>query len=106
MSDTENTIGMGSGPFSGNNSPEQADMLNTISNVIAGNRDSSSLPNGLESVAKEAGIAARDAKTLEDQQNIYKSYISKAGSISDKQSWTNGTLKSFERIANGYRTKK
>jgi hypothetical protein len=105
MSDTENTIGMGNGPFSGNNSPDQEDMLNTISDVIAGNRQST-LPQGLENAAKEAGLAARNSKTIEDQQNIYKSAISKAGSRNAKQSWTNGTVKEFERIANGYRTSK
>jgi hypothetical protein len=104
MSDTENTIGMGNGPFSGNNSPDQEDMLNTISDVIAGNRQSA-LPQGLENVAKQAGLAARHSKTLEDQQNIYKNAISNAASNQTKQSWTNGTVKEFERIANGYRTK-
>ena len=101
---SENTIGLGSGPFS-DTSPETQDMLNTISNVIGGNQRSA-LPSGLEDAAKQAGIEARDAKTIEDQQTIYKNYISKAANTETKQSFTSGTVKEFERIANNYRTQK
>tara|TARA_Y100000034_G_scaffold104896_1_gene131773 strand:+ start:437 stop:745 length:309 start_codon:yes stop_codon:yes gene_type:complete len=101
---SENTVGLGSGPFS-DTSPEAQDMLNTISDVIGGNQRSA-LPSGLENVAKAAGVEARGAKTLEDQQSIYKKHISNATDTQTKQSFTSGTIKEFERIANSYRTRK
>ena len=80
-------------------------MLNTISNVIGG-KVGSALPGGLENAAKEAGLHARGARTIEDQQDIYKNAISKAADGRTKQSFTSGTVKEFERVANGWKNKK
>ena len=62
------------------------------------------LPDHLLQSAKEAGELASNAKTLEDKQNIYKSYLSKSNA--GNQSTTSDQVKDWENAAEYFRNKK
>ena len=62
------------------------------------------LPDHLLQSAKAAGELASNAKTLEDKQNIYKSYLSKSNA--GDQSTTKDQVKDWENAAEYFRNKK
>ena len=106
MSDI-NPIDSGSGNFSPqgpftDHSPANDDLLKSIEKVTSSTPPT--LPDNLIKSAKEAGELASNAKTLEDKQNIYKSYLSKSNQ--GNQATTKQMVKDWENAADFFRNKK
>ena len=108
MSEQEsNPVDTGTGNFSPQGpftdfSDANKDLLNDIEKVTASTPPS--LPDHMIRSAKEAGELASNAKTVEDKQNIYKSYISKSNV--GKEATTRQMVKDWENAADFFRNKK
>ena len=92
---------MSTGPFSDFSDANQ-DLLKSIENVTSSTPPS--LPDHMIKSAKEAGEMASNAKTVEDKQNIYKSYLSQSNM--GKESTTKQMVKDWENAADFFRNKK
>ena len=108
MSEQENNpVDTGSGNFSTvgpftDFSDANQDLLKSIQNVTS--NTAPSLPDHMIQSAKEAGEMASNAKTVEDKQNIYKSYLSKSNM--GKEATTKTMVKDWENAADFFRNKK
>tara|TARA_Y100001973_G_C5183520_1_gene326351 strand:- start:381 stop:695 length:315 start_codon:yes stop_codon:yes gene_type:complete len=89
------------GPFSGNDGSES--LVSDISNIMK-STPATELPSHLKASAKQAGQMAANAKTVEDKQNIYKSYLTKSNQAN--QETTRKMVKDWENTAEYYRTNK
>jgi hypothetical protein len=92
---------MSTGPFT-DFSDANKDLLNDIQKVTASTPPS--LPDHMIKSAKQAGEMASNAKTVEDKQNIYKSYLSKSNV--GKEATTSQMVKDWENAADFFRNKK
>ena len=92
---------MASGAFTDFSDSNQ-DLLKSINNVTSSTPKS--LPDHMVQSAKEAGEMASNAKTVEDKQNIYKSYLSKSNM--GKEATTKKMVKDWENAADFFRNKK
>lgn len=92
---------MSSGAFTDFSDANQ-DLLKSIGDVTSSTPPS--LPDHMIQSAKEAGEMASNAKTVEDKQNIYKSYLSKSNA--GNESTTREMVKDWENAADFYRNKK
>tara|TARA_R100001082_G_C4303726_1_gene133610 strand:+ start:62 stop:388 length:327 start_codon:yes stop_codon:yes gene_type:complete len=89
------------GPFTDTSDANKA-LLGDIEKITAS--QAPTLPDHLLKSAKQAGELASNAKTLEDKQNIYKSYLSKSNQ--GNQSTTKSQVKDWENAAEFFRNKK
>jgi len=86
------------GPFT-DNSDANMSLINDISSVV--NHQAPKLPDHLAQSAREAGQMAKNAPTLEDKQNIYKSYLSKSNG--GNQDTTKEMVHNWEKAAEYHR---
>tara|TARA_Y100000593_G_C4214648_1_gene288608 strand:+ start:484 stop:798 length:315 start_codon:yes stop_codon:yes gene_type:complete len=91
----------GQGAFTDSSDANQS-LINDISNVM--NSTPPSLPSHLQQSAKQAGELASNARTLEDKQNIYKNYLSKANG--GNQETSAKMVADWEKTAEFYRKNK
>lgn len=92
--------GIGDNIFS-NPSDGMKDVIDAASNILRQGTQSS-LPSDLQRAAQDAGRFASAAKTVEDQQKIYKTALNKAA---NGRAFDTSTAQEFERIANQYKGK-
>ena len=108
MSEQEsNPVETGSGNFNPQGpftdfSAANKDLLKDIEKVTSSTPPT--LPDHMIRSAKEAGELASNAKTLEDKQSIYKSYLSKSNAGRDTT--TKQMVKDWENAADFFRNKK
>ena len=89
------------GPFTDTSDANKA-LIGDIEKITAS--QPTTLPDHLLRSAKQAGELASNAKTLEDKQNIYKSYLSKSNQ--GNQSTSKSQVKDWENAAEFFRNKK
>ena len=89
------------GPFN-DSSDANKSLVSDIQKITASQPPT--LSPGLLRSAKAAGEMASNARTIEDKQNIYKSYLSKANQ--GNQETTKGMVKDWENAAEFFRNQK
>ena len=105
MSDQEGQFNFSPPNVFTDTSPQSQDLLNDISGIIGGKENKTGLSTHMQDTARQAGIAARGAKTVESEQEIYKTHLANATRVGSKSHAppTRGDVVNWERHAKASR---